>query len=144
MTWLAGRGVRWAGRPPGEHGPQGGRGFPEHLRGIAPGKPGLGHHGAIVRAEAKDESLGSDLVDGDGGVAEHPGMAHVHVGDIRAEEQARGAGCHHRDRRHAVISERAFDHEQIVESRLLHPRGQIHRLSIAKTESPERDSELHA
>jgi hypothetical protein len=89
-------------------------------------------------------SHGSDLVDGDGGVAEHPGRAHVDVSDIRTEVQTGGARRHHRDRRHAVIAERAFHHEQIVESCLLHPRGQIHGLPIAKTESPQRDSQLHA
>jgi hypothetical protein len=148
VNWndVAGRPRGAVGRPraPGEHGAQGGRGFLHHLAWIAPGEPGLAHHGAVVRAEAEDEPLGGDLVDGHGGVAEHPGMAHVHVGDIRAEEQAIGARRHHRDRRHAVVAERALDHEQIVESRLFHTGGQIHGLSIAKTESPQRDSQPHA
>ena len=45
---------------------------------------------------------------------------------------------------HAVVAKTPFDHEQVVESRVLGPLGEIHGLAVTKTESPQGDAKLDA
>ena len=61
---------------------------------------------------------------------------------IGPDQQAGGTGRHHGRGDHAVVAQHAFDHEQVVESRVLGSPGQIHGLAVTEAETPQRDSEV--